>query len=122
MRSRRNDWLNDYRIRQTEDIKFPFFSFYWQNESGNQHMVFVKGYDPEKPKQQTYHVHAAPEDHFLWNRIHFRDYLNNHPEVAKAYEDLKQSLAEKHKYERVAYRIAKTEFLTEFIKKSLLDI
>jgi hypothetical protein len=26
-------------------------------------MVFVKGYDPIRPKQQTYHIHAAPQDH-----------------------------------------------------------
>lgn len=98
------------------------YDFNWQNEGGNTHMVFIKGYDPENPKQQTYHIHAAPEGHCLWNRIHFRNYLIKHPEVAQRYEELKKSLAIKHKHERVAYRIAKTDFVKEITDKSLLDL
>jgi GrpB-like predicted nucleotidyltransferase (UPF0157 family) len=105
-----------------EQMKNIGYEFNWQNEGGNPHMVFVRGYDPEKPKQQTYHIHAAPQDHILWNRIHFRNYLIAHPEVAKAYEDLKRSLADKYKHERVEYRIAKTEFINEFTKKSLSEV
>jgi GrpB-like predicted nucleotidyltransferase (UPF0157 family) len=111
-----DDIQNHELIEQMKNIGYDFN---WQNEGGNPHMVFVKGYDPEKPKQQTYHIHAAPQDHILWNRIHFRNYLIAHPEVAKAYEDLKKSLADKYKHERVEYRIAKTEFINEFTKKSL---
>jgi GrpB-like predicted nucleotidyltransferase (UPF0157 family) len=105
-----------------EQMKIIGYDFNWQNEGGNPYMVFVKGYNPDKPKQQTYHIHAAPQDHILWNRIHFRNYLIAHPEVAKAYEDLKRSLADKYKHERVEYRIAKTEFINEFTKKSLPKI
>jgi len=111
-----DDTQNHELIEQMKNIGYDFN---WQNEGGNPHMVFVKGYDPEKPKQQTYHIHAAPQDHILWNRIHFRNYLIAHPQVAKAYEDLKRSLADKYKHERVEYRIAKTEFINEFTKKSL---
>jgi GrpB-like predicted nucleotidyltransferase (UPF0157 family) len=110
------DGQNHELIEQMKNIGYEFN---WQNEGANPHMVFVKGYDPERPKQQTYHIHAAPEDHILWNRIHFRNYLIAHPEVAKAYEDLKRSLADKYKHERVEYRIAKTEFINEVTKKSL---
>jgi GrpB-like predicted nucleotidyltransferase (UPF0157 family) len=111
-----DDTQNHELIEQMKNIGYDFN---WQNEGENPHMVFVKGYDPENPKQQTYHIHAAPQDHILWNRIHFRDYLIAHPEVANAYEDLKRSLADKYKHERVEYRIAKTEFINEFTKKSL---
>jgi GrpB-like predicted nucleotidyltransferase (UPF0157 family) len=111
-----DDTQNHELIEQMKNIGYDFN---WQNEGGNPHMVFVKGYDPEKPKQQTYHIHAAPQDHILWNRIHFRNYLIAHPQVAKAYENLKRSLADKYKHERVEYRIAKTEFIDEFTKKSL---
>lgn len=106
-----DDTQNHELIEQMKNIGYDFN---WQNEGGNPHMVFVKGYDPEKPKQQTYHIHAAPQGHILWNRIHFRNYLIAHPEVAKAYENLKRLLADKYKHERVEYRIAKTEFINEF--------
>ncbi|MCX2478189.1 GrpB family protein [Pedobacter sp. MC2016-15] len=105
-----------------EPMKKIGYDFNWQNEGANTHMVFIKGYDPNNPKQQTYHIHAAPESHSLWNRIHFRDYLIKHPETAKDYEDLKKTLADKHKHERVAYRIAKTEFVKEITDKCLLDL
>lgn len=98
------------------------YEFNWQNEGANTHMVFIKGYDPDRPKQQTYHIHAAPENHILWNRIHFRNYLIKYPEVAQRYEELKKSLANQYKYERVAYRIAKTEFVKEITDKSLLEL
>ncbi|WP_316851666.1 GrpB family protein [Pedobacter agri] len=111
-----DDTKNQEFIEQMKNIGYDFN---WQNEDENPHMVFLKGYDPEKPKQQTYHIHAAPQDHILWNRIHFRNYLITHPEIAKAYEDLKKSLADKYKRERVKYRIAKTDFITEITKKSL---
>jgi GrpB-like predicted nucleotidyltransferase (UPF0157 family) len=111
-----DDTQNHELIEQMKNIGYDFN---WQNEGGNPHMVFVKGYDPEKPKQQTYHIHAAPQNHILWNRIHFRNYLIAHPQVAKAYEILKRSLADKYKHERVEYRIAKSEFIDEFTKKSL---
>jgi len=104
-----------------EQMKKIGYEFNWQNEGGNTHMVFIKGYDPDKPKQQTYHIHAAPENHSLWNRIHFRNYLIKYPEVARRYEELKKSLASKFKHERVAYRIAKTEFVKEITDKSLLE-
>jgi GrpB-like predicted nucleotidyltransferase (UPF0157 family) len=114
-----DDTQNNELIEQMKNIGYDFN---WQKESKNPHMVFVKGYDSEKPKQQTYHIHAAPEDHIVWNRIDFRNHLIAHPEVAKAYEDLKRSLADKYKHERVDYRIAKTEFINEFTKKSLPEI
>ena len=112
------DTQNNELIDQMGNIGYDF---YWQNEGGNTHMVFVKGYNTEEPKQQTYHIHAAPQDHVLWDRIQFRNYLITHPEVAAAYEELKKSLADQYKHERIQYRIAKTAFVEEFTKKSLLN-
>lgn len=65
------------------------YQFNWQNEGNAPHMVFVKGYDPSNPGQQTYHIHAGPKEHPIWDRILFRDYLIEHKEIAHAYEELK---------------------------------
>lgn len=105
-----------------EQMQTIGYEFNWQNEGANTHMVFVKGYDLENPKQQTYHVHAAPESHSLWERLHFRNYLITYPEAAQRYEELKKSLANQYKHDRVAYRIAKTDFVKKITDKSLLDI
>jgi len=103
-----------------EVMKTLSYDFNWQNEGEHTHMVFVKGYNPSNPGQQTYHIHAGPKDHPIWDRIYFRDYLMKHPEIAKEYEDLKIKLAQEFKHERVAYRIAKTDFvkrITEIAKQ-----
>lgn len=105
-------------------MKSLSYEFNWQNEGIHPHMIFVKGYNISSPKEQTYHIHAGPKGHPLWDRILFRDYLIKHPETARAYEQLKLKLADEFKHERVAYRIAKTEFvreITEKAKQSRLD-
>jgi GrpB-like predicted nucleotidyltransferase (UPF0157 family) len=52
------------------------------------------------------------EPHFEhWDRLLFRDYLVQHPEVAREYGDLKIRLSELHDRDRVAYTVAKTEFI-----------
>jgi len=96
-----------------EQMKTIGYQFNWQNEGSHPHMVFVKGYNVSSPKDQTYHIHAGPKDHPLWDRILFRDYLIEHPDIAQQYEQLKMKLAGDFKHERVAYRIAKTDFVTD---------
>lgn len=116
------DFDDTSSLKIIEQMKKIGYDFNWQNEGTSRHMVFIKGYDPEEPKQQTYHIHAAPENHSLWNRIHFRNYLITHPEVAQAYEKRKRSLANRYKHERVEYRIAKTEFIKEITDISMRDL
>jgi GrpB-like predicted nucleotidyltransferase (UPF0157 family) len=55
--------------------------------------------------------------------IAFRDYLREHPEVARAYEDLKRGLASQHSAtdfsSRQAYADAKTAFVTQTTGRAL---
>jgi len=54
------------------------------------------------------------ESHFSehWDRLLFRDYLIDHPQVAKQYEALKLRLAATSPDDRVAYTEGKTNFIT----------
>jgi GrpB-like predicted nucleotidyltransferase (UPF0157 family) len=47
----------------------------------------------------------------LWDRLLFRDYLIEHPHVAKDYGNLKRKLSNTHANDRVAYTKAKTDFI-----------
>jgi len=55
------------------------------------------------------------EGHFAGHRdrLLFRDYLIDHPEVAKEYADLKVRLASVSTQDRVAYTRGKTEFIVK---------
>ena len=85
------------------------------------YLMFLKGYTLEGYKGQCYHLHMAPRNHIgLWERLYFRDYLNLHPEVARAYEALKLELASKYRNDREKYTEGKSEFIykiTEIAKK-----
>jgi GrpB-like predicted nucleotidyltransferase (UPF0157 family) len=60
---------------------------------------------------RTHHIHMVEKDFEQWERLLFRDYLIEHPEVAKEYEALKLRLAERYPNDRVAYTDGKTDYV-----------
>ncbi|MDA3880917.1 MAG: GrpB family protein [Prolixibacteraceae bacterium] len=64
-------------------------------------------------KGQAFHVHVRYSG--TWNEVVFRDYLIEHPDVAKEYEKLKIRLATKHKNNREAYTEAQGDFTSEVL-------
>ena len=70
-----------------------------------------KGYTPDGFADKVYHVHlryAGDND-----ELFFRDYLNEHPDVAKEYEALKLRLWKQYEHNRDAYTDAKTDFISK---------
>lgn len=67
------------------------------------------GYTDEGFAEKVFHLHlrcCGDND-----ELYFRDYLNEHTEVAKEYERLKLSLWKQYEHNRDAYTEAKTEFV-----------
>ena len=64
------------------------------------------------------HIHFVEKNDPQWsNYLKFRDYLNAHPKVAKAYNDLKMELAEKFPKNRRAYTNGKHDFIRSNLAK-----
>ena len=81
---------------------------------------FNKGYTPEGFAEKVFHLHLRREGDN--DEICFCDYLNDHPDIAKEYEELKLKLWKKYEHDRDAYTDQKTEFVrkyTEIAKNSL---
>lgn len=58
------------------------------------------------------HAHMFPEGQTdVRKHLAFRDYLRTHPDAARAYEELKLTLASKYRDNRKAYTEAKAEFI-----------
>ncbi|HDX9579185.1 TPA: GrpB family protein [Bacillus pseudomycoides] len=71
----------------------------------------------------THHLHIYQYDSEAWNHnILFRDYLRSHPNVRQQYEQLKKELANKHRFDRVAYTNAKAPFIVDVIQKAKNEI
>ena len=71
-----------------------------------------KGYSINGFADKVYHIHlrhAGDND-----ELYFRDYLNEHPVVAKEYETLKLRLWKQYEHDRDAYTDAKTDFISKW--------
>ena len=84
-----------------------------QSEKG---MSFNKGYTESRFAKQVFHLHLryAGDN----SELYFRDYLIEHSDVAKEYEDLKLNLWKKYEHNRDAYTNAKTEFVKKYTEKA----
>jgi len=68
-----------------------------------------KGYTKEGFADKVYHIHLRYTGDN--DELYFRDYLNEHPQIAKEYEELKLELWKKYEHNRDAYTEAKTGFI-----------
>jgi GrpB-like predicted nucleotidyltransferase (UPF0157 family) len=84
-----------WRPTQTQDGR-PFYAWFIKRDSAG---------------VRTHHIHMVESDFEHWDRLFFRDYLIEHPEIAREYEALKLSLAREYPNDRIAYTKAKTEFI-----------
>jgi len=84
-----------------------------QNEN---ELSFNKGYTESGFAEQVFHLHLryAGDN----NEMYFRDYLIEHPDVAKEYEELKLRLWKKYEHNRDDYTNAKTEFVNRYTDKA----
>ena len=75
-----------------------------------------KGYTESGFAEKVFHLHVRLKDDL--DEISFRDYLNNHPAVAKDYEQLKLRLWKEYEHNRDAYTNAKSEFVNKYTKSA----
>ena len=69
-------------------------------------------------RELYYHVHLVVEGSSHWRRqLAFRDHLRENPGVAAEYDELKRRLADHYGEDRIGYTEAKTEFITQALKK-----
>lgn len=68
-----------------------------------------RGYTKSGFAEKVFHIHIR----YIGDNdeLYFRDYLNEHPQIAKEYEALKLRLCKQFKHNRDAYTNAKTEFV-----------
>lgn len=72
---------------------------------------FNQGYTNNSFAEKVFHLHLR----YLGDNdeLYFRDYLNDHPILAKQYEELKISLWKRYEHDRDGYTTAKTNFIVE---------
>ena len=78
-----------------------------------EHILFVKG--PEE--KRTHYLKLCELNSEFWDEhIIFRDYLIDHPEKAKEYEELKIELNKKYSKDRDTYTKMKEDFIKQILE------
>lgn len=75
-------------------------------------ILLNKGYTENGFADKVYHIHLRYTGDNA--ELYFRDYLNEHSDVAKEYETLKLHLWKQYEHNRDAYTEAKTDFISKW--------
>jgi GrpB-like predicted nucleotidyltransferase (UPF0157 family) len=95
-------------------LTFQGYEYFWRPTWGDDvppyYAWFIKR---DSQGHRTHHIHMVEHDFEHWERLLFRDYLIEHPDIAKEYERIKICLEKTFPKNRVAYTQAKTEFIVK---------
>ena len=111
--------LDETRLRIAPLLEAQGYDYFWRPSWGDDtppyYAWFIKR---DKNGNRTHHIHMV-ETHFEhWDRLLFRDYLIEHPDVAREYGKLKMKLSDAHRNDRVAYTRAKSDFIRAVTEKA----
>ena len=95
------------------------YDYFWRPSFGDDGPPFYAWFIKRDAKgNRTHHIHFVERDFEHWDRLFFRDYLIEHPDVAREYQYLKLSLAKDHPNDRIAYTEGKTEFIVRTTERA----
>lgn len=78
------------------------------------HISLNYGYTPQGYADKVYHIHLRYRGDN--DELYFRDYLIDHPDIARQYETLKMDLCRQYVLDRDAYTAGKTAFIQTWTK------
>ncbi len=109
------DSLEKTRLQIVPVLESQGYDYFWRPSWGDDIPPFYAWFIKRNEKgDRTHHIHMVEADFENWERLLFRDYLIERPEIAVAYGDLKMKLSKEYKDDRVAYTKAKTDFIVKF--------
>jgi GrpB-like predicted nucleotidyltransferase (UPF0157 family) len=111
--------LDETKLRIAPILKAQGYEYFWRPSWGDNTPPFYAWFIKRNNEgARTHHIHMV-EPHFEHrDRLLFRDYLIEHPDVAAEYGSLKMRLSGRHYSDRVAYTQAKSEFIRQVTSKA----
>jgi len=93
------------RARIVPVLESEGYDYFWRATHGEDGPPFYAWFIKRNSAGiRTHHIHMVEKTFEHWDRLLFRDYLNDHPQTAKEYETLKLTLAREYPNDRVASR------------------
>lgn len=107
--------LTAVRERVVPVLESQRYEYFWRPTKGEDGPPYYAWFIKRDASTgvRTHHIHMVEGDFVEhWDRLLFRDYLIEHPDVAGEYEVLKRRLAAEFSADRVRYTQEKTDFIT----------
>ena len=104
--------LEETKKRIVPVLEAQGYDYFWRPTHGEDGPPFYAWFiKRDSAGNRTHHIHMVEHDFEHWDRLLFRDYLIEHPVIAREYELLKLKLSRDHRNDRAAYTNGKTEFV-----------
>ncbi|NIM11539.1 MAG: GrpB family protein [Candidatus Aminicenantes bacterium] len=104
--------LEETKKRIAPVLEAQGYDYFWRPSWGDDIPPFYAWFiKRDAGGKRTHHIHMVEHNFEHWDRLLFRDYLIEFPDVAKEYEELKYRLVNEFPEDRVAYTKGKTDFI-----------
>jgi GrpB-like predicted nucleotidyltransferase (UPF0157 family) len=109
--------LDETRQKVPPILEPQGYDYFWRPTWGDDTPPFYAWFiKRDSQGNRTHHIHMIESYFEHWDRLLFRDYLIEHPQVAQEYATLKLKLSDNYAKDRVAYTKAKTDFVVRVTK------
>lgn len=106
--------LKETKRRIVPILELQGYDYFWRPSWGDTTPPFYAWFiKRDSTGTRTHHIHMVESNFEHWDRLFFRDYLIEHPDIAEEYVQLKTGLSKAHPNDRVTYTEAKTDFITK---------
>ncbi len=111
--------LEETKKRIVPVLEAEGYEYFYRPSFGNYGPPYYAWFIKRDSKgKRTHHIHMVEAGSELWDRLYFRDYLKEFPEVAERYNDLKRELSKKYPNNRVKYTEEKSGFIRSVTEKA----
>ncbi len=112
--------LDETRKRIAPLLEARGYDYFWRPSWGDDTPPFYAWFiKRDKNGNRTHHIHMVEAGFEHWDRLKFRDYLIDHPDVSREYAGLKEKLSCAHQGDRVAYTKAKSDFIKKVTETAI---
>jgi GrpB-like predicted nucleotidyltransferase (UPF0157 family) len=111
--------LDETKRRVAPILEAQGYDYFWRPSWGHDTPPFYAWFiRRDKNGNRTHHIHMVESQFEHWDRLLFRDYLIEHPDLAMEYGDLKMRLSGAHQNDRLVYTQAKSEFIRQVTEEA----
>lgn len=111
--------LDDTRQRIAPVLETQGYDYFWRPTWGNDTPPFYAWFIKRNSAgKRTHHIHMVEAGFEHWDRLLFRDYLIEFPEIAGEYGELKTKLSDTHRKNRVLYTEEKGAFIRAITQRA----